>query len=70
MTRPHVDELACPRCGHVGSFHIEVTATAYVDASGPCVESDYFWNRDSGCVCLTCFHDARAGDFVAKAVQP
>jgi len=70
MKRLLIDELTCPQCGHRGSFHIDITATAYVDASGPRVESDYYWDADSGCACLRCNHDARAGDFVAKAVSP
>lgn len=69
MSQPRFEDLACPQCGHRGSFHIDVIATAYVDASGPCVESDHYWDEDFGCVCLACFHEARAGDFVGKAVQ-
>lgn len=69
MTTLLLSELACPCCGHRGSFHIDVTATAYVDASGPCVESEYYWNADSNCTCLNCFHDARVADFRSKAVQ-
>ncbi len=69
MTRLLLSDLACPRCGHRDSFHIDVTATAYVDASGPSVESDYYWDAASGCVCLACFHDAPAGDFAGKAVR-
>lgn len=70
MTRPCFEDLTCPSCGHTGSFHIDITATAYVDASGPCVESDYYWDEASGCACLRCFHEARTGDFVVKAVRP
>lgn len=70
MTRPQLDDLTCPQCRHRGSFHIDVTATAYVDAAGPCVESDYYWDAASGCVCLACFHEANVADFTCKAVQP
>lgn len=69
MTALLLSELACPCCGHRGSFHIDVTATAYVDASGPSVEGDYYWNAASGCACLACHHDATAGDFAGKAVR-
>ena len=63
MSRLSLDELACPRCGHRGSFHIDITATAYVDASGPCVESDYYWDADSVCACVKCRHEDSAGAF-------
>ena len=52
MTKPRFQDLACPRCGHRSDFHIDVTATAYVDASGPTVESDYHWDGRSCCTCL------------------
>ena len=67
MRRLLIDELTCPRCGHRGSFHIDIIATAYVDDCGPCVESDYYWDSDSGCVCLTCFYEASAGAFAGMA---
>ena len=40
MRRPRFEDLACPRCGHHDDFHVDVIATAYLDASGPTVESD------------------------------
>lgn len=67
MRRLLIDELTCPRCGHRGSFHIDITATAYVDARGPSVESDYYWDADSCCACLRCSHEASAGAFAAMA---
>jgi len=67
MRRLLIDELTCPRCGHRGSFHIDVMATAHVDAGGPCVESDYYWDSDSGCACLTCNYEASAGAFAGMA---
>ena len=67
MKRLLIDELTCPRCGHRGSFHIDITATAYVDDCGTCVESNYYWDSDSGCVCLTCFYEASAGAFAGMA---
>lgn len=67
MRRLLIDELTCPRCGHRGSFHIDIIATAYVDDSGPCVESDYYWDSDSGCACLTCNYEASAGAFAGMA---
>lgn len=71
MIRPSFADLACPRGGHRDDFHIDVTATAYLDASGPTVENDYFWEADSGCTCLHCHFDGNAADFVAaKAVTP
>lgn len=67
MKRLLIDELTCPRCGHRGSFHIDITATAYVDDCGTCVESNYYWDSDSGCACLTCFYEASAGAFAGMA---
>lgn len=63
MTKPRFQELACPRCGHRSDFHIDVTATAYIDASGPTVESDYHWDGRSCCTCLGCGFEASAADF-------
>lgn len=63
MSRLLLDELTCPRCGHRGCFHIDITATAYVDASGPSVESDYYWDADSVCACVKCRHEDSAGAF-------
>lgn len=63
MSRLLLDELTCPRCGHRGSFHIDITATAYIEASGSCVESVYYWDANSSCTCVTCRHEDRAGTF-------
>ena len=38
MSRPRFEDLACPRCGHGDNFHVEITATAYLNAAGPSVE--------------------------------
>lgn len=70
MRRLLIDELTCPRCGHRGSFHIDIIATAYVDAGGPCVESDYYWDPHSACTCRKCCHEDSAGAFARKTVQP
>lgn len=71
MMQPRFEDLTCPQCGHRNAFHIDVTATAYVDASGPCVESDYYWDATSGCACLDCHFEGSVADFVAtKAVTP
>lgn len=67
MTCPHLDDLTCPQCRHRGSFHIDVTATAYVDAAGPCVESDYYWDATSRCACLSCHFEAPTSEFVTDA---
>ena len=71
MRRPRFEDLVCPRCGHRDDFHVDVTATAYLDASGPTVESDYFWDEASGCVCLSCHYDGSVADYVVtEAVTP
>lgn len=71
MRRPRFEDLACPRCGHRHDFHVDVTATAYLDASGPTVESDYLWAESSGCVCLSCHYDGSVADYVVtEAVTP
>lgn len=67
MRRPRFEDLVCPRCGHRDDFHVDVTATAYLDASGPTVESDYFWDEASGCVCLSCHYDDRVAEFTKAA---
>lgn len=64
MTRQRFQDLGCPHCGHRCDFHIDVTATAYVDASGPTVEGDYFWDGSSCCSCLDCGFEASAAEFV------
>lgn len=69
MTTLRIQHLACPRCGYRGSFHIDVTATAFVDDGGASVESDYHWDAASCCACLACHHEATAGDFAGRAVQ-
>jgi hypothetical protein len=69
MTTLAFQDLACPRCGHSGSFHIDVVATAFVDACGACVESDYYWDGDSSCACLRCSHEALVSDFCAKSAM-
>ena len=66
MTEPRIQDLACPQCGHRDDFHIDVTATAYVDDSGPTVEGDCYWDGTSCCTCLGCGFKSCAGDF-AKA---
>ena len=64
MSRPRFEDLACPRCGQSGEFHVDVTAVAYLDASGPSVESDYYWDDNSECVCVQCQNEGRVADFV------
>ena len=55
MTTPHLEDLACPRCGHRGSFRIDVTATAFVDAGGSYVDGgDYHGTSTSCCTGLGC----------------
>jgi hypothetical protein len=68
MTTLRFEDLACPRCGHRKDFHIDVGASAYLDASVTCVESDYYWNAESVCTCIACEYEAPAGDF-AKATE-
>jgi hypothetical protein len=65
MMRPRFQDLACPRCGHRGDFHIDVTATAYIDASGPTVEGDYYWDGTSCSTCLACGFEASAAEFAS-----
>lgn len=69
MKRHRFQDLACPRCGHRSDFHIDITATAYVDASGPTVESDYYWDGKSCCTCLGCGFEANAADFATTKRQ-
>ena len=64
MSRPRFEDLACPRCGQSNGFHVDVTAVAYLDASGPSVESDYYWDDNSECVCVQCQNEGRVADFV------
>lgn len=59
-------DLVCPRCGHHTDFHVDVSATAYLDARGPAVESEYFWDDRSCCTCLACNFESCVGDFVTK----
>ena len=64
MNRPRFEDLACPRCGQREQFHVDVTATAFLDGSGPSVEGDYYWDRASGCACLRCQMEGRIADFL------
>lgn len=64
MTRPRFEDLACPRCGHRNDFHVDITATAYLDSGGPTVESDYYWDEASDCSCLGCYFGGIVADFV------
>ena len=57
--------VACPRCGHRADFHVDITATAFLDASGPTVESDYYWDEGSDCSCLGCYFGGNVADFVS-----
>ena len=66
MSTVRFQELACPRCGHRDAFHVDVMATAYLDASGPSVESDYYWDETSGCACLGCFFEGTIAGFMAE----
>jgi hypothetical protein len=66
MSTLRFDDLACPRCGHRKDFHIDVTASAYLDVSSPCVESDYHWDAKSICTCLCCGHEGLAGHFARR----
>ena len=70
MSRPRFEDLACPRCGQSGGFHVDVTAVAYLDASGPSVESDYYWDDNSECVCVQCQNEGRVVDFVKPVEVP
>ena len=65
MKRHRFQDIACPRCGHHSDFHIDITATAYVDNCGPTVESDYYWDAGSDCSCLGCYFGGSVADFVA-----
>jgi len=71
MTTLRFEDLACPKCGHNKNFHVDVTATAFLDASGPSVAGDYCWDSHSCCTCLGCGFEANASEFVkSKAVHP
>lgn len=63
MRKPRFEDLVCPRCGHRASFHVDITATAYLDAAGPSVESDYYWDEGSDCSCLGCYFSGSVADF-------
>ena len=68
MSRPRFEDLACPRCGQREQFHVDVTAVAYLNAGGPSVEGDYYWDDTSECVCVQCQQEGRVADFV-KATE-
>ena len=69
MMTPRFQDLACPRCGHRDDFHVDVMASAYLDADGPMVESDYFWDESSGCTCRGCYFGGSVADFVTKTKE-
>ena len=64
MSRPRFEDLACPRCGQREHFHVDVTATAYLDECGPSVASDYYWDDNSECACLDCHMEGNIAGFV------
>jgi hypothetical protein len=66
MTTLRFQDLACPNCGHHENFHVDVTATAYLDDRGTTVESDYYWDGNSICTCLGCHFEANAAAFAKR----
>lgn len=64
MSRLRLEDLACPNCGHDKNFHIDVTATATLDATGLFVEDTHYWDENSCCTCLGCTFEANASEFV------
>ena len=69
MMRPRFEDLACPQCGHRNDFHVDITATAYLDAYGPTVESDYYWDARSCCTCLKCDFQSNVADFASTTTE-
>ena len=70
MSRPHFQDLSCPRCGQTKHFHVDVTATAYLDECGASVEGDYYWDDESCITCLGCKVEGIVFEFVKPtAVQ-
>jgi hypothetical protein len=62
---PDIKELQCPKCGHDGSFLIEVSANVLMFADGVELHGDEGeqWNKTSSCVCPTCSHLGMAFQF-------
>ena len=67
MSRPRFEDLACPRCGQREQFHVDVTATAYLDESGPSVEGEYDWDSESYIACLDCNLEGIVAQFLKPA---
>jgi hypothetical protein len=57
--------MACPVCGHRGSFHVEVTEVLLMFADGVVLSDGNTdrWDNDSWCSCPACAHAARVMHF-------
>lgn len=59
------EDLCCSKCGHKGSFVIEVSDFVIMYADGDVSHSDCpeEWNDDSYCRCYECDHEGKVLDF-------
>jgi hypothetical protein len=47
-----LEGIACPKCGHTESFHIEAVVRLHVTDSGSeDPGGDHYWDADSDCMC-------------------
>jgi hypothetical protein len=47
-----LEGIACPKCGHTGSFHIEAVVRLHVTDSGSeDPGGDHYWDAYSDCMC-------------------
>jgi hypothetical protein len=61
-----LEGIACPKCGHSESFHIEAAVVVYVTDDGSEDRGGgHYWDTDSHCICGNheCDHEGRFEEF-------
>lgn len=60
-----LEDMRCPKCGHINKFEIEITTHAEVDKEGPDIDSvgNLHFDAHSFCLCLACQYAGRVADF-------
>jgi len=66
-----LENMACPKCGHKGSFYVEVSSVILFFEDGDTVldDTEEQWNDYSYCGCHACNHDGRVYQFRTDSQQ-
>jgi hypothetical protein len=68
-----LEGIACPKCGHTGSFDIEAVVCLHVTDSGSEDRGgDHYWDDSSPCTCGNdeCGHESLFHDFQVENQAP